>query len=171
MNWLDFAIILMIAGLVMAAYAAGLIHEVITSVAFIVGIVVAGLLYEDFADEILSFIDDRDTAKTIAFLILSGAVYLMGQIVAYVLKKGASLLMLGWADQIGGAFFGLLKGLLVVQILLILFAAYPMLGLEKAIAGSEFAPYFIDDVSLLLNVLPGEFEDRIDQFLQPTTPP
>ena len=161
----------MIAGFVMAAYAAGLIHEVITLIASIVGIVVAGLLYEDFADEILSFIDDRDTAKTIAFLVLAGAVYLMGQILAYVLKKGAALLMLGWADHIGGAFIGLLKGLLVVQILLILFAAYPVLGLEKAIANSELAPYFIDDVSLLLNVLPGEFEDRVDQFLQPGPPP
>ena len=68
----------------------------------------------------------------------------------------STLMMLGWADHIGGAFFGLLKGLIVVQILLILFAAYPNWKLDKAIRGSEIAPYFIDDVSILLHVLPGE---------------
>jgi uncharacterized membrane protein required for colicin V production len=74
-------------------------------------------------------------------------------------------------DHIGGAFFGLLKGLIVVQILLILFAAYPSLKLRDAIAGSELAPYFIDDASFLLVILPGEFEDRIDEFLLPQPAP
>ncbi len=171
MNWLDFAIIIFILGFVLSAYSAGLIREAITLAAAIVGIVVAGLLYDDFATEILTFIDDQDTASVVAFLILSGAVYLMGQILAYVLKKAASLMMLGWADHIGGAVFGLFKGLIVVQILLILFAAYPSLKLDRAIHNSQLAPYFIDDVSILLHVLPGEFGDRIDQFLAPPPPP
>ncbi len=171
MNWLDIAIVGMMAGFVLAAYASGLIREVVTFIATIAGIVIAGILYDDFAADVLTFIDDQDTAKAVAFLILAGAVYLMGQILAFVLKKAASLMMLGWADQIGGAFFGFLKGLIIVQILLILFAAYPAIGLDDAIAGSELAPYFIDDASFLLVILPGEFEDRIDQFLLPQQPP
>ena len=170
MNWLDFAIIALIVGFVLAGYAAGLIHEVITLIASIAGIVIAGLLYDDFATDILVFIDDQDVARTVAFFILSGAVYLMGQILAYVLKRGASLLMLGWADHIGGAFFGLIKGLFIVQILLIVLAAYPVDDIDTAIANSEFAPYFIDDISLLLNILPGEFEDRVNRFLQTGSP-
>jgi membrane protein required for colicin V production len=170
-NWLDIAIVVMIAGFVLAAYASGLIREVVSFIAAIVGIVVAGILYDDFASDVLVFIDDQDAARAVAFLILAGSVYLMGQIIAYMLKKAASLMMLGPADHIGGAFFGLLKGLIVVQILLIIFAAYPSLKLDKAIAGSELASYFIDDASFLLIILPGEFEDRIDQFLLPHQPP
>jgi membrane protein required for colicin V production len=167
MNWLDFAIILVIIGFVVGAYAAGLIREAVTLVAAILGIVVAGLLYDDLAADILVFMDDEDAAQAISFLILVGAVYLFGQIVALMLSRTASLLMLGWADHAGGAVFGFLKGLIVVQALLIVLAAYPSLGMEDAVAGSQLAPYLVDDVDVLLWVLPDNFDSRIERFLAP----
>ena len=169
MNWLDVVIILLILSFTASAFSAGLIREVVTLVGVVVGIIVAGLLYDDLATDVLVFIGDSDGALAISFLILLGAVFLLGQIAAYVLKRTASLLMLGWADRLGGAAFGLLKGLIIVEILLILFAAYPQLGLDDAIGGSELAPLFLDDAPVLLRVLPGRFEDRVDQFLAPET--
>jgi membrane protein required for colicin V production len=171
MNWLDFAIILVIIGFVIAAYLAGLIREAVTLVAAILGIVIAGYLYDDLAADVLVFMDDEDAAQAISFLILVGAVYLFGQIVALLLSRTASLLMLGWVDHIGGAFFGFLKGLIIVQVLLIIFAAYPTLGLDGAVAGSALAPYFIDDVDFLLRLLPDNFDSRIDRFIAPEPPP
>ncbi|TMG04113.1 MAG: CvpA family protein [Chloroflexi bacterium] len=167
MNWLDFAIIFVIIGFVVGAYAAGLIREAVTLVAAILGIVVAGLLYDDLAADILVFMNDEDAAQAISFLILVGAVYLFGQIVALMLSRTASLLMLGWADHAGGAVFGFLKGLIVVQALLIVLAAYPSLGMKDAVAGSQLAPYFVDDVDILLWVLPDNFDSRIERFLAP----
>ncbi len=167
MNWLDFAIIFVIIGFVVGAYAAGLIREAVTLVAAILGIVVAGLLYDDLAADILVFMNDEDAAQAISFLILVGAVYLFGQIIALMLSRTASLLMLGWADHAGGAVFGFLKGLIVVQALLIVLAAYPSLGMKDAVAGSQLAPYFVDDVDILLWVLPDNFDSRIERFLAP----
>ena len=161
MNWLDFAIIFVIIGFVVGAY------EAVTLVAAILGIVVAGLLYDDLAADILVFMNDEDAAQAISFLILVGAVYLFGQIVALMLSRTASLLMLGWADHAGGAVFGFLKGLIVVQALLIVLAAYPSLGMKDAVAGSQLAPYFVDDVDILLWVLPDNFDSRIERFLAP----
>ncbi len=123
MNWLDIVIVLVVIGFVITAYMAGLIREVVTLVAAVAGIVVAGLLYDNLAADVLVFMDDADAAEAISFLILAGAVYLFGQIVAIMLSKMASLLMLGWANRAGGAVFGVLKGLLVVQALLIILAA------------------------------------------------
>jgi membrane protein required for colicin V production len=171
MNWLDFAIIFVIIGFVAAAYAAGLIREAVTLVAAVLGIILAGLLYDNLAADILVFMDNEDAAQALAFLILVGAVYLFGQIVALLLSRTASLLMLGWADHAGGAVFGLLKGLLVVQALLIVLAAYPSLGMKDAVAGSELAPYFVDDADVLLHVLPHNFDSRIQQFLAPEASP
>lgn len=171
MNWLDIVIVLVVIGFVITAYMAGLIREVVTLVAAVAGIVVAGLLYDNLAADVLVFMDDADAAEAISFLILAGAVYLFGQIVAIMLSKMASLLMLGWANRAGGAVFGVLKGLLVVQALLIILAAYPSLHLDDAVAGSELAPYFLDDVDVLLWVLPDNFDDRIDGFLAPEPPP
>ena len=165
MNWLDILIIVALIGFVSAAYSAGLIREVVTLTAVIAGIVIAGTLYDNLASDVLVFIGNDSAAEAVSFLVLFGAVYIFGQIAAYMLKTGASLLMLGVWDKLGGIGFGLIKGLLIVQILLLVFAAYPSLGLEGAVEGSELAPYFVDDFSFLLNLLPQAFEDRIDAFL------
>lgn len=167
MNWLDIVIVVIILGFALSAFNAGLIREVVTLAAVFLGVIIAGLLYDDLATDVLVFIGNEDAALVISFLILFGAVYLSGQIAAYVLKRTASLLMLGWADRLGGAAFGLIKGLLLVQVLLILFAAYPQLHLDDAIDDSTLAPVFLDDVPVLLHVLPGEFGDRVDRFLSP----
>jgi membrane protein required for colicin V production len=171
MNWLDVAIILVTVGFVVSAYSAGLIREGVSLVAAMVGIVVGGLLYDDLATDILVFMDDEEAAQAVAFLILVGSVYLFGQIVALMLSKTASVLMLGWTDHAGGAFLGLLKGLIVVQVLLIVFAAYPSLNLNGAVADSSLGPYFIDDVDFLLWVLPENFDARVERFITPQPPP
>jgi membrane protein required for colicin V production len=171
MNWLDLVIVLALIGFVVSAYLAGLIREAVTLGASILGIIIAGLLYDDLATDILVFMDDEDAAQAISFMVLVGAVYLFGQIVAFMLSRAASLLMLGPADRIGGAVFGFLKGLIIVQALLILLAGYPSLGFEDAVSGSELGSYFLKDLDFLLWVLPDNFDTRIDRFTAPEPPP
>src|SRR3990170_210062 len=124
MNWLDIAIVLIVAFFVATAFSAGLIRELVTLVSAVVGVVVAGLFHDDLARDVLVFIDDDQAARAIGFLVLLGAIYLAGQLIAIMLKQVAAILLLGWADRLGGALFGLLKGLLVVEVLLILFVTY-----------------------------------------------
>lgn len=166
-NWLDLVIILVILGFVIAAYSAGLIREVITLVAVLAGVVIAGVLYDDLAKDVLVFLKDEEAARAIAFLVLFGAVYLFGQVSAYVLKSGAALLMLGWWDHLGGAVFGFFKGIIFVQALLIIFAGYPSLHLDSAVDDSALGRFFLDDISFLLRLLPADFRHRVDEFLAP----
>ncbi len=165
MNWLDIVIVLVIAFFASSAFRAGLIREVVTLVSVAVGVVVAGLLYDDLARDVLVFIDNEKTALIVGFLVLLGAVYLAGQLVAVMLKQAAALLFLGWADHAGGALFGLIKGLIVVEVLLILLVTYPQLGLKGDIDGSALASVFLDAAPLLLLVLPDEFEQAVDAFV------
>ena len=165
MNWLDIVIVLVIAFFAISAFRAGLIREVVTLVSVAVGVVVAGLFYDDLARDVLVFIDDKDARQVIAFLILLGAVYLAGQLIAVMLKQAASLLLLGRADHAGGALFGLIKGLIVVEVLLVLLVTYPQMGLQTAIDGSALASVFLDAAPLLLLVLPDEFEQAVDAFV------
>jgi len=167
MNWLDILIVIALVAFTAAAYSTGLIREVVTLVAVVSGIIIAGGLYDNLARDVLVFIDNKGAAEAVSFLMLFGSVYIFGQIAAYMLKTGASLLMLGPWDHLGGAVFGLFKGLLIIQVLLIVFAGYPSLGLDGEIDNSSLATYFVDDFSFLLKVLPQNFEDRIDDFLNP----
>ncbi|MCH7522907.1 MAG: CvpA family protein [Chloroflexi bacterium] len=165
MNWLDIVIVLVIAFFAISAFRTGLIREVVTLVSVAVGVVVAGLFYDDLARDVLVFIDNEKTALIVGFLVLLGAVYLAGQLVAVMLKQAASLLFLGWADHAGGALFGLIKGLIVVEVLLVLLVTFPRLGLKSDIDGSALASVFLDAAPLLLLVLPNEFERAVDAFV------
>jgi len=165
MNWLDIAIVLIIGAFTISAFSSGLIREVVTLVSAVVGVVFAGLFYDDLKRDLLVFIHDDEAALFFSFLALFGSVYLTGQLVAMMLKRTASLLLLGWADKAGGAAFGFLKGLVLVEVLLILFVTYPQIGLQRAIDGSALASVFLDAVPLLLAILPGEFRHAVDAFV------
>ena len=164
MNWLDIAIIIIVAFFATTAFSAGLIRELVTLVSAVVGVVVAGLFHDDLARDVLVFIDDDQAARAIGFLVLLGAIYLAGQLIAIMLKQVAAILLLGWADRLGGALFGLLKGLVVVEVLLILFVTYPQLDLDDAIEDSGLASMFLDAASVLLIILPDEFERAVNAF-------
>jgi len=163
MNWLDIAIVLIVAFFAVTAFSAGLIRELVTLVSAVVGVVVAGLFHDDLARDVLVFIDDKDTANIVGFLVLLGAIYLAGQLIAIMLKQVAAILLLGWADRLGGALFGLLKGLVMVEVLLIAFVTFDV-GLRDAIQGSGLASVFLDAASVLLIILPDEFERAVDAF-------
>ena len=163
MNWLDIAIVLIVAFFATTAFSAGLIRELVTLVSAVVGIVVAGLFYDDLARDVLVFIDNKDIANIVAFLVLLGAIYLAGQLIAIMLKQVTTILLLGWADRLGGALFGLLKGLVVVEVLLIAFVTFDV-GLDDAIEDSGLASVFLDAASVLLIILPDDFERAVDAF-------
>jgi membrane protein required for colicin V production len=164
MNWLDAAIVIAIAWFIFAAFRAGFIREVVAVIAFVVGVLAAGFYYDDLARDVLLVIDNDTAANVMAFLVLFGAMALGGQLAAILLKQTAGLLFLGQLDHLAGAAFGLLKGLILVEVFLILFTTYPCLGLGDAIGGSAIAPLFLDGGPVLLKLLPGEFDRAVEAF-------
>jgi membrane protein required for colicin V production len=164
MNWLDAAIVIVIAWFTFAAFRAGIIREVVTVIALVVGVLAAGFYYDDLAENVLLFIDDDTAANVTAFVVLFGAMALGGQLAAILLKQVAGLLALGWLDHLAGAAFGFLKGLILVEVFLILFTTFPYLGLDATIRGSAIAPLFLDGGPVLLKLLPGEFNSAVEAF-------
>lgn len=165
MNWLDFVIIAAVAWLTFSAFWAGIIREIVTIVGIALGIVLAGFFYEDLADDVRMLIDVDNAPPIIAFLLIFGACALAGQLTAMLLKQTASILMLGTFDHLFGAAFGLFKGIVVVEVFLIIFVTFPALGLKDAIDGSLFGPLFLDGMPFLLKVLPSEFDSAVEAFV------
>jgi len=162
MNWLDAVIVIALLGFTAAAFRAGVIREVVTLVAIVAGVLVAGHYYDDLADDVLLFIKNDKAARVIAFLALFGSIALLGQLAAFLMKQAVSMLLLGWLDHPAGGVFGLLKGLVLVELFLMVFVTYPYLGLDKAIDGSTIAPLFLDHGAALLKLLPGEFNRAVE---------
>ena len=159
MSWLDVVILGLLAWFIFSAFTAGLIREVVTIFSAVLGVVLAGLFYDRLADDIGAFIDSERAARIVAFLAIFGGIVLAGQVAAWLLKETASLLMLGTFDHLGGAAFGLVKGIVIIQVLLILGATYlPQGFLLDGISDSSLSPLFVERAPILLQVLPAEFD-------------
>lgn len=168
MNWLDGAIIALIIWLTYSAFQAGFIRETVTIVAAILGIILAGLFYQDLADDVFVWIDSETLASIVSFVVIFGAMVLAGQIVALILKPTVNLLQLGIFDQLAGAAFGFVKAIVFIQIFLILFITYPKWGLDETIDESVFgrvAVRFVDRAPVIVEILPEEFGDQFDAFV------
>lgn len=168
MNWLDGAIIALIVWLTFSAFKVGFIRESVTIVAAILGIILAGLFYEDIAEDVLVFIDNDTLARIVGFAMVFGALILAGQMVAMILKPTVNLLQLGIFDQLAGAAFGFVKAIVFIQIFLIVFITYPKWGLDDTIEDSVFGSLtarFVEQTPVIIQMLPDEFETQVDRFV------
>jgi membrane protein required for colicin V production len=162
MNYVDIAIVVLVAWFTFSAFSAGVIREVVAMTGVALGVVLAGLFYQDLASDVKLAVDNDNAANIIAFLVIFGACFLAGQLAGMLLKHTASLLMLGTFDHLFGAAFGFLKGMVIVEVALILFVTFPAFGLKDHIRDSMFGPMFLDGIPVLLRVLPVEFRNAVD---------
>ena len=166
-NWLDFLIIAILGWFTVAAYLSGFIRETVGLAAVLIGVLVAGLFHDNLADNFQIFVDDETGTRVVAFLSIFAIVALAGWALSMLLRSTARLLMLGWADRAAGAFFGLLKGVLIVQTITVIFILQPALGMESVIAESTIGSFFLDNAPVVTALLPSEFDTALDQFPTP----
>ena len=164
MNWLDLVLLLTLAWFTIAGTTAGLFREAVTGVALVLAVVLAGLFYQDLADNIRVMASSERLARVFAFLAIFLAVTGAGQIVSVLLKSAAQALALGPLDRAGGLVLGLIKGVIVIEALLFLFARYQYPTLADAMDGSLLTPFFLRGVPFVLALLPGEFREAVNRF-------
>ncbi|MCJ7491512.1 MAG: CvpA family protein [Dehalococcoidia bacterium] len=162
MNYVDIAVVVLVAWFTFSAFSAGIIREVVTMTGVALGVVLAGLFYQDLASDVKLAVDNDNAANIIAVLVIFGACFLAGQLAGMLLKHTASLLMLGTFDHLFGAAFGFVKGMVIVEVALILFVTFPAFGLKDHIRDSMFGPMFLDGIPVLLRILPVEFRNAVD---------
>ncbi len=122
MNFLDIILALPIILLAFAGYKKGLIKEIASLAALILGIyfaiyfseVVAGLLLEHFDI-------NHKYVFIIAFILTFIGVVLAVSIIGRLLDKVASLAALGFINKFLGFIFGFLKGVIIMSVLILLF--------------------------------------------------
>jgi len=161
MNWLDIVLILIFAVFAFLGFKRGLIRAVLILVGLILGVFLAGRFYLAFSGWLP--IANVTAARVLAFILIFVAVVAVACVVAFLLRKTISAIMLGWADRLLGAVFGLVAGAVICGALLALFAHF--LDIEGTVSQSWIASILLDRVPLLLALLPEEF-DAVRGFFQ-----
>jgi len=162
MNWLDIAIMVAVAIITFLGWRVGIIKAVLSLAGLIVGVILAGRYYVPLSEE-LTFISQAGVARIVAFAIILIGVMIVAALLAWLLKKVISLLMLGWVNRVGGGAFGLILGAIFCSALLAIWVKF--LGIEEAITESVLASILLDRFPMVLALLPDEF-DAIRSFFQ-----
>ncbi len=157
MNWLDIMIIVIMGWFALTSLMTGIIREALTLIGFVLGVYLAGLYYPAGAELLREYIPTPNVTKALSFLSILIGVWIAVSLLSLLLRELAEALSLGWLDHLGGLLFGLLKGFVVVEALLIVFTRFPLLGLDEAISKSVIASFALRHLPLLLALLPIEF--------------
>lgn len=162
MNWLDIAILVILAIATFTGLKRGLIKSVLSLAGLIIGIILAGRLYTYVAG-LLTFIQQEGIAEVVAFALILIVVMIIAAVLASLLKWFASIVMLGWANYLGGAVFGLILGATSTGALLTLWVNF--LGAPEVVGESGIAGILLNRFPAVLALLPSEF-DAIRSFFQ-----
>ena len=163
MSWLDIVIIVALAISTFLGLKVGIIKAVLSLAGLIVGVILAGQYYIALADVLPFFSETSNAAKIVAFAIILIVVMVIAIVLARLLKWAASVIMLNWVNQLGGAVFGLALGAIFCGALLAIWVKW--LGAGDVITESMIAPVLLDKFPLILALLPDEF-DTIRSFFQ-----
>ena len=161
MNWLDIVIIVAIAIPTFIGLRMGIIKAALSLAGLIVGVILAGHYYVPLSQQ-LSFIPQAGVAKVVAFAIILIGIMVVAGVLARLLKWAASVVMLGWVNQLGGAIFGFVLGAIFCGAILAIWVKFLGAG---AIAESGLAAVLLDRFPMVLALLPHEF-DAIRSFFQ-----
>ena len=132
MNYLDIiiAIILFIFG--WKGLRKGLIIEVVTLLAFGVGIYGA-MHFSDFtAARLQDFLEiNPNYLNTVAFVLTFIILVVLVNLIGRLISKAIKSLNLGFFDKLGGFLFGIIKGVLLCSVLLMVLNNFQLLGVVK----------------------------------------
>jgi membrane protein required for colicin V production len=162
MNWLDIVLIVAIGISAFIGVRKGVIEIALTLAGLVIGVFLAGRYYIPFS-QYLSFISHAGLVKVAAFAIIFIGVMAIAAVLARLLGRVASAVMMGWANHLGGGILGFILGAIFCGAFLAMWVKF--LGMTQAIAESRIAPILLNQFPRVLALLPGEF-DAIRSFFQ-----
>jgi len=161
MSWLDIIILVLIVIPTLIGLKIGIIKALFTVAGIIIGVVLAGRFSESLGGS-LTFISDPGWARIAAFAIILIGVMVIASVLATVLKKVVSAVLLGWVNRLGGAVLGFVLGFFFCGALLSMWVNF--LGIGSTVSDSALANLLLDGFPVILALLPAEFDSVRDFF-------
>lgn len=161
MNWLDVAIIGVMGISIFFGVRRGLIKEIFTLLALILGVAIASRSYATGARLLSGMIQSANAANIVSFIVIFLLVGALLTITGLLLKKLINQVALGWVDRVGGLVFGLMRGGIIVGVVLVFMYKYPVLGSDKWIKDAVLAPFFLYFIESLWRLIPPDLSGAV----------
>lgn len=171
MTWLDYSILAILGISVLYSFARGVVREVFSLLALIVGYMVASRVYGYGAPYLDWAVTDPRLAGIISFVAIFLTITLLVGAVGRMVHAAAKKVKLSLANRTLGAIFGFGKGVVLVSVLLLLI---PVLSKSAAqgrlLKDSMLSPFFDVATEALSSVFPtkryGVLDNRLTEELR-----
>lgn len=120
MSALDIFVILLLGGGAMIGFVRGLVHEVLSLLAWVAAIVMLRLFHEPISASLGEAVGSATGAAVLAFVLLFLPSFLFMKLLARSIGKRTRKSVLGPVDRVLGGGFGMLKGLLAATLFFLL---------------------------------------------------
>lgn len=167
MTGFDLLLIAVVIASALLAFIHGIIKEIFSLAAWIVGlgaaILLAGTVGNWFPVDMLGVPHLR---YVVAFLLVLIGVLVIGALLGTLLKTGAKAIGLGMLDRLLGGIFGVLRGALIAMIIVLVFASTAMAH-EPWFAKSTLVPHLLLGAALVRQSLPPAWAAYLGGALHP----
>lgn len=165
MNLLDLGILILLGLITLRGYYRGFFQELAVLVGVVAGVVVAAHTYLRLAALLQNWITDPFHARWISFVLVLVAVYWLTRLAAHLLQRILYHLYLDFFDRVLGGTFALAKGALLVGFGL-MFLGVVLPRDSQLFKDSRTAPYLIHFSRQSLELLPPDFKQRLNDYIQ-----
>jgi membrane protein required for colicin V production len=155
-NWLDWTFAAIVVVSVIAAIIKGFTRELISLASLVIGLVVAAVAYPRAALWFEDLTKSHEIALGLGFLVLFLGILLLGSVVSLLARKLIKTAGIQWFDRFLGAFFGLVRGVLVDCILLLVLLAFAIK--PGAVQQSSLAPYVTTGANVISLAMPANLK-------------
>jgi membrane protein required for colicin V production len=127
MSFIDIFFLAVMTGFILFGIWRGFFREVLGLLGIILGILLAIVGFGPISKMLHYFVPEVPVIIwiIISFLAIFLGVYLVSRLLAVVLKKLSSLILLGWLNRLLGGVIGAIKGALLLSLLLLLLGFFP----------------------------------------------
>ena len=170
MTGFDLVLGAVIIGSALLALIHGIIKEIFSLAAWIVGlgaaILFTGVVGRWFPVDMLGGAHLR---YVVAFVLILVGVLIVGALLGSLLKSGARAIGLGLLDRLLGGVFGVVRGVLIAMIIVLLFASTAMAH-ESWFTRSALVPRLLVGAAVVRQSLPPPWAEYLDGVLHPAAP-
>jgi membrane protein required for colicin V production len=164
MTLVDWAVVIIMLGAVIAGMTQGFFRSVCSLAGLIVGLSVAGWNYGRLAGIFLPLVRYAAIADAVAFLLIALLVMVLFALIGKMLAKAFKMIGLGWLDGIFGAIFGFFQGVVVVVVLiLVIVAFFPQ---QEWLAQSNLPRMFFGALHVSTHMTSSELSGRVHEGLR-----
>jgi membrane protein required for colicin V production len=164
MTLVDWIIVVVLAGAVLAGLARGFFRSVFSLAGLITGVALGAWNYWRVASVLKPFIHSVEIADAVGFLIIAFLVMALAAILGSLLAKFFEKVGLGCLDRLAGALFGFVEGLVFVTLcILVTVAFFPQ---TAWLTEARLPRYFFGALHVSIQVTPSRLGERVRKDLK-----